>query len=86
MRLQLRVKVRLQLPETLTASGLFPLAWAAVPASQGQQVASSSLLVLTSSLPPSRWLSYLLLFILDLVICLVTCLGLARHSKCLLAS
>lgn len=33
-----------------------------------------------------RWLSYLLLFILDLVICLVTCLGLARRSKCLLAS
>ncbi|GAB1297028.1 Protein tweety homolog 2 [Apodemus speciosus] len=32
------------------------------------------------------WLSYLLLFILDLVICLVTCLGLARRSKCLLAS
>uniref|UniRef100_A0A8C6WA42 Protein tweety homolog n=1 Tax=Nannospalax galili TaxID=1026970 RepID=A0A8C6WA42_NANGA len=33
-----------------------------------------------------RWLSYLLLFILDLVICLVTCLGLAKRSKCLLAS
>ncbi|XP_035934933.1 protein tweety homolog 2 isoform X1 [Halichoerus grypus] len=33
-----------------------------------------------------RWLSYLLLFILDLVICLVTCLGLARRSRCLLVS
>ncbi|XP_004860639.1 protein tweety homolog 2 isoform X1 [Heterocephalus glaber] len=33
-----------------------------------------------------RWLSYLLLFILDLVICLVTCLALAKRSKCLLAS
>ncbi|KAG8446473.1 hypothetical protein GDO86_014072 [Hymenochirus boettgeri] len=31
-----------------------------------------------------RWLSYLFLFIVDLVICLVTCLGLARKSKCLL--
>uniref|UniRef100_A0A670HSK5 Protein tweety homolog n=1 Tax=Podarcis muralis TaxID=64176 RepID=A0A670HSK5_PODMU len=31
-----------------------------------------------------RWLSYLLLFILDLVICLTACLGLAKHSKCLL--
>lgn len=31
-----------------------------------------------------RWLSYLLLFILDLVICLIACLGLAKHSKCLL--
>ncbi|XP_044532902.1 protein tweety homolog 2 [Gracilinanus agilis] len=33
-----------------------------------------------------RWLSYLLLFILDLVICLIACLGLAKHSKCLLAT
>nr|XP_060620233.1 protein tweety homolog 2 isoform X1 [Anolis sagrei ordinatus] len=31
-----------------------------------------------------RWLSYLLLFILNLVICLIACLGLAKHSKCLL--
>lgn len=33
-----------------------------------------------------RWLSYLLLFVLDLVICLVACLGLAKRSRCLLAS
>ncbi|XP_017499493.2 protein tweety homolog 2 isoform X2 [Manis javanica] len=32
-----------------------------------------------------RWLSYLLLFILDLVICFIACLGLAKHSRCLLA-
>uniref|UniRef100_A0A2K5K4V3 Protein tweety homolog n=2 Tax=Colobus angolensis palliatus TaxID=336983 RepID=A0A2K5K4V3_COLAP len=32
------------------------------------------------------WLSYLLLFILDLVICLMACLGLAKRSKCLLVS
>ncbi|KAF6097974.1 tweety family member 2 [Phyllostomus discolor] len=32
-----------------------------------------------------RWLSYLLLFILDLVVCFVACLGLARRSRCLLA-
>ncbi|KAM8775218.1 protein tweety homolog 2 [Rhynchonycteris naso] len=32
-----------------------------------------------------RWLSYLLLFILDLVICLIACLGLAKRSRCLLA-
>ncbi|KAG8541898.1 hypothetical protein GDO81_028034, partial [Engystomops pustulosus] len=31
-----------------------------------------------------RWLSYLFLFIFDLVICLMTCLGLAKRSKCLL--
>ncbi|XP_040845520.1 protein tweety homolog 2 [Ochotona curzoniae] len=40
----------------------------------------------TSYIEYYRWLSYLLLFALDLVICLVTCLALARHSKCLLAS
>ncbi|KAM6164755.1 protein tweety homolog 2 [Rhynchocyon petersi] len=33
-----------------------------------------------------RWLSYLLLFLLDVVICLMACLGLAKRSKCLLAS
>nr|XP_055043399.1 protein tweety homolog 2-like isoform X1 [Misgurnus anguillicaudatus] len=32
-----------------------------------------------------RWLTYLLLLILDLLICLVTCLGLAKHSRWLLA-
>lgn len=47
---------------------------------------ASVILIPTFSLPSPRWLSYLLLFILDLVICLVTCLGLARRSKCLLAS
>ncbi|XP_029069106.1 protein tweety homolog 2 isoform X1 [Monodon monoceros] len=33
-----------------------------------------------------RWLSYLLLFVLDLVLCLLACLGLAKSSRCLLAS
>ncbi|KAM7146013.1 protein tweety homolog 2 [Macrochelys suwanniensis] len=33
-----------------------------------------------------RWLSYLLLFILDLIICLVACLGLAKRSRCLLTA
>lgn len=65
---------------------MLPLIWATVLTSQEQQVGSSILPTLTFSLPPLRWLSYLLLFILDLVICLVTCLGLARRSKCLLAS
>ncbi|XP_003464953.1 protein tweety homolog 2 isoform X3 [Cavia porcellus] len=40
----------------------------------------------TTSVEYYRWLSYLLCFILDLVICLVTCLALAKRSKCLLAS
>ncbi|XP_029015490.2 protein tweety homolog 2-like isoform X1 [Betta splendens] len=31
-----------------------------------------------------RWLAYLLLLILDLVICLAVCLGMAKHSRCLL--
>ncbi|XP_062305211.1 protein tweety homolog 2-like [Osmerus eperlanus] len=33
-----------------------------------------------------RWLTYLLLLILDLVICLVTCLGVAKQSRWLLAT
>ncbi|XP_058140635.1 protein tweety homolog 2 [Dasypus novemcinctus] len=40
----------------------------------------------TSHVEYYRWLSYLLLFTLDLVVCLVACLGLAKRSKCLLAS
>ncbi|KAF6300075.1 tweety family member 2 [Rhinolophus ferrumequinum] len=39
----------------------------------------------TSYVEYYRWLSYLLLFVLDLIICLIACLGLAKHSKCLLA-
>lgn len=31
-----------------------------------------------------RWLTYLLLLILDLVICLAMCLGMAKHSRWLL--
>lgn len=31
-----------------------------------------------------RWLIYLLLLILDLVICLAMCLGMAKHSQYLL--
>ncbi|XP_014442166.1 LOW QUALITY PROTEIN: protein tweety homolog 2 [Tupaia chinensis] len=40
----------------------------------------------TSYVEYCRWLSYLLLFILDLVVCFVACLGLAKRSRCLLAS
>ncbi|ELR60790.1 Protein tweety-like protein 2, partial [Bos mutus] len=40
----------------------------------------------TSSVEYYRWLSYLLLFVLDLVLCLLACLGLAKRSRCLLAS
>ena len=47
---------------------------------------SFALLYLSAPCPPPRWLSYLLLFILDLVICFIACLGLAKHSRCLLAS
>uniref|UniRef100_G1PQ31 Protein tweety homolog n=1 Tax=Myotis lucifugus TaxID=59463 RepID=G1PQ31_MYOLU len=39
----------------------------------------------TSYVEYYRWLSYLLLFILDLVICLIACVGLAKRSRCLLA-
>ncbi|XP_059937936.1 protein tweety homolog 2 isoform X4 [Mesoplodon densirostris] len=40
----------------------------------------------TSYVEYYRWLSYLLLFVLDLVLCLLACLGLAKSSRCLLAS
>ncbi|KAB0363857.1 hypothetical protein FD754_008013 [Muntiacus muntjak] len=40
----------------------------------------------TSYVEYYRWLAYLLLFILDLVLCLLACLGLAKRSRCLLAS
>ncbi|XP_037544335.1 protein tweety homolog 2-like [Nematolebias whitei] len=33
-----------------------------------------------------RWLTYLLLLILDLVICLAMCLGIAKQSRCLLVT
>ncbi|XP_069511222.1 protein tweety homolog 2 [Ambystoma mexicanum] len=38
----------------------------------------------TSYVEYYRWLAYLLLFILDLLICLIACLGLAKRSRCLL--
>ncbi|XP_007958077.1 protein tweety homolog 2 [Orycteropus afer afer] len=40
----------------------------------------------TSYVEYYRWLSYLLLFLLDVVICLIACLGLAKRSRCLLAT
>lgn len=40
----------------------------------------------TSFVEYYRWLSYLLLFVLDLVLFLLACLGLAKRSRCLLAS
>ncbi|XP_041881380.1 protein tweety homolog 2 [Corvus kubaryi] len=33
-----------------------------------------------------RWLAYLLFFILVLTVCLLACLGLAKHSRCLLVT
>lgn len=35
---------------------------------------------------PRRWLTYLLLLILDLIICLLACLGLAKQSRWLLTT
>ncbi|XP_007524626.1 protein tweety homolog 2 [Erinaceus europaeus] len=40
----------------------------------------------TSYVEYFRWFSYLLFFIMDLVICFLTCLGLAKRSRCLLVS
>ncbi|XP_061763674.1 protein tweety homolog 2 isoform X4 [Nerophis ophidion] len=41
---------------------------------------------LTASVEYYRWLAYLLLLILDLVICLLACLGLAKQSRWLLTT
>ncbi|XP_062858763.1 protein tweety homolog 2 isoform X2 [Trichomycterus rosablanca] len=40
----------------------------------------------TASVEYYRWLTYLLILILDLLICLLACLGLARKSRCLLTT
>uniref|UniRef100_A0A672Y8B5 Protein tweety homolog n=1 Tax=Sphaeramia orbicularis TaxID=375764 RepID=A0A672Y8B5_9TELE len=37
----------------------------------------------TGNIEYYRWLTYLLLLILDLIICLLACLGLAKQSRCL---
>ncbi|XP_053309965.1 protein tweety homolog 2 [Spea bombifrons] len=57
---------------------------ASLPNWQGTSVNLSEIARQTSFIEYYRWLSYLFLFILDLVICFVTCLGLAKRSKCLL--
>lgn len=36
--------------------------------------------------PVRRWLTYLLLLIVDLIICLLACLGLAKQSRWLLTT
>ncbi|XP_061911181.1 protein tweety homolog 2-like isoform X1 [Entelurus aequoreus] len=46
----------------------------------------ASVASLTASVEYYRWLAYLLLLILDLVICLLACLGLAKQSRWLLTT
>ncbi|NP_001080592.1 protein tweety homolog 2 [Xenopus laevis] len=55
-----------------------------LPNWQGTSVNFSEIARNASIIEYYRWLSYLILFITDVVICLVTCLGLAKKSKCLL--
>ncbi|KAM4664017.1 protein tweety homolog 2 [Discoglossus pictus] len=55
-----------------------------LPSWEATSVNLSAIAQQTSFIEYYRWLSYLFLFIVDLVICLVTCLGLAKRSKCLL--
>ncbi|XP_070336133.1 protein tweety homolog 2 isoform X2 [Odocoileus virginianus] len=59
---------------------------AGVPAWTGVTEQLTELANQTSYVEYYRWLSYLLLFTLDLVLCLLACLGLAKRSRCLLAS
>ncbi|XP_063312406.1 protein tweety homolog 2 [Pelobates fuscus] len=55
-----------------------------LPNWQGTSINLSQIAREASVIEYYRWLSYLFLFIFDLVICLVTCLGLAKRSKYLL--
>lgn len=49
-----------------------------------KQTSSSNSLVFCVCL--CRWLTYLLLLIVDLIICLLACLGLAKQSRWLLTT
>ncbi|MCJ8750437.1 hypothetical protein PDJAM_G00265660 [Pangasius djambal] len=40
----------------------------------------------TAAVEYYRWLTYLLILIVDLLICLLACLGLAKKSRCLLTT
>uniref|UniRef100_A0A671T3D6 Protein tweety homolog n=1 Tax=Sinocyclocheilus anshuiensis TaxID=1608454 RepID=A0A671T3D6_9TELE len=57
----------------------------AMPDTRKVQVDLAVIADKTSFIEYYRWLTYLLLLILDLLICLITCLGLAKQSRWLLA-
>uniref|UniRef100_A0A673FQQ9 Protein tweety homolog n=1 Tax=Sinocyclocheilus rhinocerous TaxID=307959 RepID=A0A673FQQ9_9TELE len=58
----------------------------AMPDTMKVQVDLAAIADKTSFIEYYRWLTYLLLLILDLVICLVACLGLAKQFRWMLAS
>ncbi|XP_043084480.1 protein tweety homolog 2-like [Puntigrus tetrazona] len=57
----------------------------AMPDTRKVQVDLAAIADKTSFIEYCRWLTYLLLLILDLVICLIACLGLAKQSRWMLA-
>uniref|UniRef100_A0A9J8C6Y7 Protein tweety homolog n=1 Tax=Cyprinus carpio carpio TaxID=630221 RepID=A0A9J8C6Y7_CYPCA len=57
----------------------------AMPDTRKVQVDLAAIADKTSFIEYYRWLTYLLLLILDLVICLIACLGLAKQSRWMLA-
>nr|XP_056711501.1 protein tweety homolog 2 isoform X2 [Euleptes europaea] len=65
-------------------AGNIVLQLSGLPVWEGVTIHLSQVTTEISTVEYYRWLSYLLLFILDLVICLIACLGLAKHSKYLL--
>ncbi|KAM8946520.1 protein tweety homolog 2 [Pelodytes ibericus] len=65
-------------------AGNIILQLSSLPSWQGTSINLSQIARQASFIEYYRWLSYLFLFILDLVICLATCLGLAKRSRCLL--
>uniref|UniRef100_A0A1A8DX93 Protein tweety homolog n=1 Tax=Nothobranchius kadleci TaxID=1051664 RepID=A0A1A8DX93_NOTKA len=57
-----------------------------LPELEEAKVDLASVADLTSKIEYYRWLTYLLLLILDLIICLLACLGLAKQSRWLLTT
>lgn len=60
--------------------------WRRAAANGSVLVSSERVLMCPGSVCPCRWLTYLLLLIVDLIICLLACLGLAKQSRWLLTT
>uniref|UniRef100_A0A8C9NIS7 Protein tweety homolog n=1 Tax=Serinus canaria TaxID=9135 RepID=A0A8C9NIS7_SERCA len=69
---------------TQQLAGSIVLQLQGLPAWQGVSAELTELSGQVAYVEYYRWLAYLLFFILVLTVCLLACLGLAKHSRCLL--